>query len=855
MKKIYYFFAVTFCAFFLSTFSIKGQAGCDLNLIRSTFTGAGCTELTACLSSCSMYFYNPISQTGNNAQIWAQNYGANLISLQSATENACIVSELNANSFGGVIWIGFNDVANEGSHVWYDQSPIVYTNWNGGEPNNSGNEDCVQIYPDGKWNDLNCSSGGSKSVIEVNLCPVTTITPSETSVCAGENVSLPTTTYLGSAPYTYSWTSVPTGFTATSANPTVTPTVTTTYNVIATDRYGCLSQSNVTITVNNPSTAITPNGPTSFCSGGSVDLTAGAASSYSWSNGATTQTITVNANGNFTVVSTDGNGCTATSAPTAVSLYDNPVAAFNNTAVCFQNANQFTDASSIGNGNISLRNWNFGDGSFSSQQSPAHTYATCGVFNVKLVVTSDNGCKDSISKITRVYCLPVADFSFTDVCLNQVMDFIDLSLVPDDTVNSSTPDDSVTAWTWYFGDGSALSTAQNVSHTYSNAGLFPASLISTSSNGCMDTIIKSVKVHPLPDAKFSTDNVCDGSTVPFTDLSTIAVPGLILYRAWDFGDGSPFSSVPTTSHQYSAAGPYTAGLLVVSDFGCMDSITKTVIIHPNPVVNFAADDTTGCAPLCISFQNLSVVSSGNIAQYTWDVGDGSPAVNSQNFDHCYANLSVNSSAYFNVALTVTSDSGCVTTGIKNNYITVYPNPVADFSVEPPNTTLINPVISFKDASAGVDTWIWDFGDGSTTVTTGLGYPSIPNPTSYTYADTGTYLATLITTTQYGCIDSAYKTILIEPDFVFYIPEAFSPNGDSKNDFFAGKGLFIKEYEMTIYDRWGNLVYKTTDVNQPWDGKASKGSQVAQSDVYIYSFTITDIRMEMHLFKGIVTLVR
>lgn len=814
MKKICYLFAVTFCACFLSTFSIKGQTGCDLNLIRSTFTGAGCTELTACLSSCSMYFYNPISQTGNDAQIWAQNYGASLISLQSATENACIVSELNTNGFGGVIWIGFNDVANEGSHVWYDQSPIVYTNWNGGEPNNSGNEDCVQIYPDGKWNDLKCSWGGSKSVIEVNLCPVTTITPSEIAVCAGENVSLPTTTYLGSAPYTYSWTSVPTGFTSTSANPTVTPTVTTAYSVTATDRYGCLSLSNVTITVNSPSTAITANGPTSFCSGGSVDLTAGAASSYSWSNGATTQTITVNGNGNFTVVSTDGNGCTATSAATAVTLYDNPVAAFNATAVCYQNANQFTDASSIGSGNISLRNWNYGDGSFSSQQSPAHTYATCGVFNVKLVVTSDNGCKDSISKMTRVYCLPVAGFSFTDVCLNQVMDFNDLSVVPDDTVNASAPDDSVTAWTWYFGDGSALSTAQNASHTYSNSGTYPASLVAISNNGCSDTITKNVYVHPPPVALFNTRNVCDGSIVPFTDLSTVPAPDLIQSWTWDFGDGSPVYNNQSVAHPYSAAGSYTVKLIVVSDFGCIDSITKPVIVHPNPVVIFMASDTAGCDPLCLSFTDQSTVSPGNNSQWTWDTGDGNGLTNSQNFDHCYANQAITTPAYFNVSLTVTSDSGCVTSGTKNNYITVYPNPEAGFIVQPSRTTIINPVISITDASAGVDIWNWNFGDGSAPLTTGLGFPSVTNPASHTYADTGTYTITLITATQYGCIDSTYHTIIIEPEFTFYIPNAFTPNNDMLNRTFSGKGQYIVEYEMTIFDRWGNLIYKTNDINLP-----------------------------------------
>lgn len=847
MKNFFYLFAFSCCLLFFNMISVKGQVGCDLNLIRQTFTAAGCTELTSCLSPCSMYFYNPISQTGDNAQTWAQTYGANLISVQSATENACIVSELNTNGFGGIIWIGFNDVASEGNHVWYDQSAVIYTNWNGGEPNNSGNEDCVQIYPDGRWNDLDCSSGGSKSVIEVNLCPVTTITPSATTICAGVNVNLPTTTFLGSAPYTYSWTSLPAGFTSTSASPAVTPTVTTTYDVTATDRYGCLSQSSVTITVNSPSTTITPSGPISFCQGGSVDLTAGTASSYSWSNGATSQSITVTAAGNFTVVVTDGNGCTATSASISVTLFNNPTAAYNSTLVCYKNATQFTDGSSITGGTISAWKWNFGDGVVSAVQTLAHTYSMCGLFSAKLVVTSNSGCKDSISKMARIYCLPVADFSFTDVCLSQPMNFTDLSVVPPDTINTSMPDDSVTGWSWNFGDGSALSAIQNVNHTYANAGLYAVSLVATSNKGCKDTVTKNVNVHPLPDAKFSTSNVCDGSIVPFTDQSTVPVPDMIQAWAWDFGDGSPVYNNQNTSHPYSATGSYTAKLVVVSNFGCSDSLTKTVIVNPNPVVIFKANDTIGCAPLCVSFQDLSFVTGGNKAQWTWDVGDGSAVSISENFDHCFANSSVSSPAYFNVTLMVTSDSGCVASGAKNNYITVYPNPVADFSVQPSKTTILNPVISFKDESMGVDVWNWNFGDFQTA--------SIQNPGSHTYADTGTYKITLITSTQYGCIDSAYQTVIIEPNFVFYIPDAFSPNGDHKNDTFSGKGLFIKEYEMTIFDRWGNLVYKTTDINLPWDGKSYKGSEIAQRDIYVYSITITDIKKEVHYFRGTVALLR
>ena len=114
---------------------------------------------------------------------------------------------------------------------------------------------------------------------------------------------------------------------------------------------------------------------------------------------------------------------------------------------------------------------------------------------------------------------------------------------------------------------------------------------------------------------------------------------------------------------------------------------------------------------------------------------------------------------------------------------------------------------------------------------------------------------MITSTQYGCIDTTYITVIIEPDFAFYIPNAFSPNDDGINDTFNGKGIFIKDYEMMIYDRWGNLIFYTNDINKPWDGKANQGADMAQRDVYIYVVNLTDILRKKHSYKGTVTLVR
>jgi gliding motility-associated-like protein len=178
---------------------------------------------------------------------------------------------------------------------------------------------------------------------------------------------------------------------------------------------------------------------------------------------------------------------------------------------------------------------------------------------------------------------------------------------------------------------------------------------------------------------------------------------------------------------------------------------------------------------------------------------------------------------------------------------VYPNPTANFSVQPESATITDPVISCTDLSTGATIWNWNFGDNALS--------SMEHPASHTYADTGIYIITLVTSTQYNCKDTTYKTVIIEPDFLFYIPNAFTPDGDDINDTFTGKGVFIKEFEMSIYDRWGNLIFFSNDINKPWDGRANHGTEMAQRDVYVYVVKATDFKNLKHNYKGTVTLMR
>src|SRR5690554_3861010 len=217
--------------------------GCNLENIRATYAAEGLIEIETCVSECSMYFLNTQSMSGSEAQDYAESLGANLVSIQSQAENDCLLAGLNTLGQTGTIWIGLNDEDVEGTFVWYDQSPVTYTNWAPGEPNNSGgNEDCVQIYPTGSspgmWNDLNCGANNSKSIIEVNLCPVVDAGPNIT-ICEGDTAVIQSSpTILGSAPYTYQWDN---GGPSTYEN-SVTPSTTTEYVLTSEDQFGCIGE-------------------------------------------------------------------------------------------------------------------------------------------------------------------------------------------------------------------------------------------------------------------------------------------------------------------------------------------------------------------------------------------------------------------------------------------------------------------------------------------------------------------------------------------------------------------------------------------------------------------------------------
>jgi gliding motility-associated-like protein len=265
----------------------------------------------------------------------------------------------------------------------------------------------------------------------------------------------------------------------------------------------------------------------------------------------------------------------------------------------------------------------------------------------------------------------------------------------------------------------------------------------------------------------------------------------------------------------------------------------------------------GCPlPHCVTFTDNTPAITGpsQIVNWTWRLGDGTTvsANNNAPQHHCYTNSSPSQLAQFDITLIAVSDSACVDSLVKHSYITVYPKPIAAYTVSPNPATVTEPLVYFANQSQDFTKWWWGFGDGGP-----LKQDSVNiDPTHfYSSANAASYPTQLIVANQYGCLDTAYVTVDIGPEFVFYIPNCFTPNSDGINDGFIGKGIGITRYEMWIFDRWGNMIYYTDDINKPWDGRVQGKPNPVQQDVYVWKVKLVDVFAKKHDYVGHVTVLR
>lgn len=473
---------------------------------------------------------------------------------------------------------------------------------------------------------------------------------------------------------------------------------------------------------------------------------------------------------------------------TAFTVNPDPVADFSNSTACEGSPVSFTDLSTVTSGTITGWSWSFGDGNNSNLQNPSHTYASGSSQSVTLTVTTAAGCTNSTTQTVTLNVAPTADFTAQAGCANNPVSFTDQS-----TITSG----SVTGWSWNFGDGNN-SNLQNPTHQYAAASSYTVTLTVTSDLGCTNSFSQQVAT-TAPNASFTATTACANSNTQFTDQTTLSA-GTIVSWTWDFGDGNN-SNVQNPGHTYTTSGNYTVTLTVTSDAGCMDTYTQQVTVSAIPVANFNV--TGACSGVVVPFTDLSTVNPGTINNWSWNFGDGgSSAV--QHPTHIY-----NAGGTFNVTLNVTSNAGCVNSITQPVVIVSTPN--ASFSSNPSEPDILNPTVQFLNGSTNASAYSWNFG--------GEGSSNQTNP-SFTFPEeAGSYTITLITYNG-SCTDTAHATVLIKDVLIYYIPNTFTPDADEFNQTFQPvftNGFDPYDFNMQIFDRWGELIFESNDASIGWDG--------------------------------------
>ncbi|MDI9341391.1 MAG: gliding motility-associated C-terminal domain-containing protein [Sediminibacterium sp.] len=714
------------------------------------------------------------------------------------------------------------------------------------------------------------------------------------SVCTGGNVTL--TANTNTAVTSFTWNG-PGGFTSTLPNPVITPTASGTYSLIATTSQGtCMATTNVTVaslatpTITNVGATCQgmsfnlnvsggppnqynwtgPNGFTSnqqniqfnnavpsqsggytvtvtsglctqtaaivvsvtpmptvtaqntgpYCPGQNIILSANGASSYTWAGPgnftSNAPIVSIPASGTsgglYTLVG--ANGTCTNAASSNVVVYPAPVITIsNNSPVCENfplqlNASGGNTYSWVGPGNYNTLNQNpfFAQAPLSAN----------GVFTV--IVTSVEGCTASAVTSVSVNAKPNPTILIPNVCLGTDM-FL------------TATGGGTYSWTGPNGFSSTLANPVITNVTNAAAGSYSVTI--TAPGGCTATASAPVQVYPLPEVKIlGTNSLCPGGVFSFLGQGAnfykwLIPPGVLsTANTYTISTNDPLLQ-PTYTLQGS------------DNNGCINYAVIHPFVLPRPYGVITTTNSGACAPLCTSFK---LTTNAPLTSNFWSLAGLSTYNNKDSVTQCFLNQGV-----YPITVRMVNQYGCENTATTS--VESYPIPVANFSNDPDKPTITEAMANFYDntANANIVNWFWDF------TNIGQDTSSTKNP-SFRFPEIGEYLTTLIVTSDHGCMDSITKKITVTDDFSIYIPNAFTPNGDGQNDVFGAKGTGIKKYQLSIFDRWGELIFTSNDLLKGWDGTV-KGNRIAQDGVYIWKVNAVSIFGSSKEYKGTVTLMR
>ncbi len=848
-----------------------------------------------------------ITNTTNGCTATDQMFVTNNTTLPTASAGAdqiltCIVNFTTINGTG----------SSAGANITYDWS-TVGGNIISGHTTASPLVDQTGTYTVTVTNITNgCNSNDQMAVSSNTVMPVASAGADQTITCTTPSITINGSGSSSGSNFTYIWST--TGGSIVSGNTTASPLVNQagTYNVTVTNTLnGCFATDQMVVSSNSvlpiasagsdqiltcTTTSVTVNG-----SGSS----SGANYTYTWIttggnivSGNTTSSPSVNQAGTyFLTVTNSTTGCISTDQVIVTNNTTLPIASAGSDLIltCTTTSTTIDGSGSSSGANYSY-SWSTTGGSFVSGNNIASpTINQVGTYNLT-VTNITNGCSSTDQMmVTNNTTLPVASIAHTDLlCNGQLNGNVNLTVTSGNPPfqflwsNFATTEDltgvgagvysvlvtdvyGCTAATgttiqepsvFHISTNPSLSTCYNqpVNLTVSATGgtgpgynfiwsngssgstinITPISstlytVTATDQNGCSSTANVNVNVS-LPinvNLISNADSVCPGEAVLLTPIITggVGPPYTIINQ-----DGNivtpPIYVYPQTSGNYSVS--------ILDACGTQDIANVFIKVLPLPLAGFHSDVLTGCQPLTVHFNELYPIDGRT---FVWNFGDNENLSLAHNPVHTYTNSGV-----FTVTLTVTSQWGCKTILQNENMITVYPKPIAQFTSTPEFATVIKPIIEFNNHTSGANSYMWTFGDGDST--------NQINP-EHRFPGAGSWSVQLVAISNFGCRDTVIYPIEIEEENTLYAPTAFSPDNDNVNDYFfvTGTGIDKDNFLLNIYDRWGEIIFTSTDIERTWNGCAKNTMNPVPVGTYTWLVIYRDSKGIKRERSGPLTVIR
>ena len=634
-----------------------------------------------------------------------------------------------------------------------------------------------------------------------------------------------------------------------------------------------------TITINsNP--IINLGNDITVCNKGTKTITAiGSFDSIRWNTGQNSSTITLDGNRTPINIAVYKNGCVGRDTVLVKKQIITPN--FSNTYLCLNKPITFNNTSTVNSGTLTQFDWKYGDGGFDNTiQHPTHTFTSFGNYNVQLIATSDIGCKDTFVKNIAMDTVLNVDFKTAEVvsCQRKAVDFINLTTggINNQNIwriennNFTTKDKSYTFLgtgnfpvklvvsnrcyadsiskniqilprpNVYLGRDTVLCKNQTVSFTVNpssydsirwvNGSTAATQIVDGSINpfkikvyisGCVaeDTVVVRA---PKLNLNFTNDFLCFNKPITFNNTSTITIGSIANYN-WNFGDGQTINGVKNPSHTYNIFGPKTIQLIATGNLGaCADTLRKTIAMDDS--ISFAVNPIPSeiCYGASKQYQNLST--GGVNTLYSWTLNNNNLQTgNTANYTH---------TAVGNNSIKLVAAHRCGEDSIRY-YFNVLPLPKLNLGND--SIIMCPGEIKMIGITAVSDSIFWSTGERD------MDSISINGLVSPIKVDVY----------NKGCLSK--DSIFVSTNCDVFIPTAFSPNNDGVNDEFNMMNKSIKSYTLKIYNRWGELVFETNNLNNSWNG-TYKG-EPCQVDNYIYVVSGIRSNNESFYLKGILSLFR